>query len=350
MKKTIKSVLASVVIMASLGAAPAAAEPPEVPGRGNVIITFPNGKASFADRVVDFQVGSPAPSSPSYYDANTALGVPSGSKGTENCSLGKGGVLTLEFVDNRLVDVGGPDLFIFEDGPSVERTLVDISPDGNTWYEIGDVSGGRAYIDIRPHIPDSTMQFRFVRLRDDPSQGDNGKFAGADINAVGAIGSINSGFESSGNNQGPQGNDTQTPATALVLDAVTFFLPGENQGAWGDTYPQRITAGIDSNTMGGGALQLGDGGTVVALSSRGLVKNVAGPDLVIYGELVGPLQVDVSSDGRSWTTIGTATASNRTLDLGALNEVKFVRLIDKMDSRAGSRIDAIGVVQVRPYK
>ena len=60
--------------------------------------------------------------------------------------------------------------------------------------------------------------------------------------------------------------------------------------------------------------------------------------------------MDVSSDGRSWTTIGTATASNRTLDLGALNEVKFVRLIDKMDSRAGSRIDAIGVVQVRPYK
>ena len=188
MKKTIKSVLAGLAIVAGLGIAPTAAQPLEIPGRGNDIITFPNGKASFADRVVDFQVGSPAPSSPSYYDPNTALGVPSGSKGTDNCSLGRGGVLTLEFVDNRLVDVGGPDLFIFEDGPSVERTLVDISPDGNTWYEIGDVSGGRAYIDIRPHIPDSTMQFRFVRLRDDPSQGDNGQYAGADINAVGAIG------------------------------------------------------------------------------------------------------------------------------------------------------------------
>ena len=161
---------------------------------------------------------------------------------------------------------------------------------------------------------------------------------------------INSGFESSGNNQGSQGNSSPTPATAIVLDAVTFFLPGENQGAWGDTYPQRITAGVDSDTMGGGALQLGAGGTVVALSSRGLVKNVAGPDLVIYGELVGPLQVDVSSDGRSWTTIGTATASNKALDLGSFAEVKFVRLIDKMDSLAGSRIDAIGVVQVRPYK
>ncbi|MCA9780303.1 MAG: hypothetical protein KC800_26440, partial [Candidatus Eremiobacteraeota bacterium] len=306
MKKQIQGILASAALVVGLGAAPLAAQPLEIPGRGSDIITFPNGAASFADRVVDFQVGSPAPSDPSYYDASTALGVPSGSKGTDNCSLGRGGVLTLEFVDNRLVDVGGPDLFIFEDGPSVERTLIDISPDGVTWYEIGDVSGGRAYVDIRPHIPDSTMQFRFVRLRDDPSQGDNGKYAGADINAVGAIGSISSGFSSAGeSNNGSQGGASTIPKTSFVLDAVTFYLPGENQGAWGDTDPQRMTAGVDSETMGGGALQLGDGGTVVALSSRGVVENVPGPDLVIYGELVGPLQVDVSTDGRSWTTIGT---------------------------------------------
>lgn len=349
MKKPFQNMLASLALVSCLGAAPALAQPLQIPGRGSDIITFPNGKASFADRVVEFKVGSPAPADPSYYDPNAALGVPSGSKGTDNCSLGRGGTLVLEFTDNRLVDIGGPDLFIFEDGASVERTFVDISVDGNTWYEIGDVSGGRAYVDIRPHIPDSTMQFRFIRLRDDPNQGDNGRYAGADINAVGAIGSID--YKPDGNNGNPGANNGPESVKAQhILDAVTFFLPGQNQGAWGDTFPQRITAGVDADRMGGGALQLGDGGTVVALSSRGVVKNVAGPDLVIYGELVGPIQVDVSPDGRSWTTVGTVTTSNKTVDLGSLPEAKFVRLVDQVDSASGSRIDAIGVVEMRYYR
>ncbi|MCA9796374.1 MAG: hypothetical protein KC910_31420 [Candidatus Eremiobacteraeota bacterium] len=347
MKRHLKNILAGLALVACLGGPSASAQPLQIPGRGKDIITFPNGKASFADRVVHFQVGSPAPADPTYYDPTRALGVPSGSKGTDNCSLGKGGTLVLEFTDNRLVDVGGPDLFIFEDGPSVERTFIDISVDGNTWYEIGDVSGGRAYVDIRPHIPDSTMQFRFVRLRDDPNQGDNGRYAGADINAVGAIGSID--YNESAN-AGKQDGGSKPVRAEHILDAVTFFLPGQNQGAWGDTYPQRITAGVDADRMGGGALQLGDGGTVVALSSSGVIKNASGPDIVIYGELVGPVQVDVSADGRSWTTIGTATSSSKALDLGSLSEAKFVRLTDQVDSLSGSRIDAIGAVEMRYYR
>lgn len=129
-KKKLKQFLIGVGLITALTVLPSAAQPLQVPGRGNDIITFPNGTASFADKVVHFQVGAPAPRDPSYYDPNMALGVPSGSSGTDNCSLGKGGILTLEFVDNRLVDVDGPDLFIFEDGASVERTLISISSDG----------------------------------------------------------------------------------------------------------------------------------------------------------------------------------------------------------------------------
>ena len=46
----------------------------------------------------------------------------------------------LEFVDNRLVDVEGDDLYIFEIGPVVEATSLAVSIDGEQWYELGRIA------------------------------------------------------------------------------------------------------------------------------------------------------------------------------------------------------------------
>ena len=86
---------------------------------------LPEGAASFADKVTSFQPGTPLPVEKAR-DADQALGVPDfhSVQDTGYVSLGRGGVITVEFVDNRLVDVPGNDLYIFEVGPEVESTFV----------------------------------------------------------------------------------------------------------------------------------------------------------------------------------------------------------------------------------
>jgi outer membrane protein OmpA-like peptidoglycan-associated protein len=100
-------------------------------------------------------------------------------------SLGNGGSITLGFAKGVLVDGPGPDLFIFEIGPSVEALLVDVSADGKTWIAVGEARGGACAIDIGPHVSPSDV-FRFVRLRDVPHQGaESDAWPGADIDAIG---------------------------------------------------------------------------------------------------------------------------------------------------------------------
>ncbi|MCC5976319.1 MAG: OmpA family protein [Rubellimicrobium sp.] len=62
-----------------------------------------------------------------------------------------------------------------------------ISEDGETWTDIGAIEGGRAEVDIAGRVP-AGSSFRYVRLTDDGV--DCGTdYAGADIDAVAAIGS-----------------------------------------------------------------------------------------------------------------------------------------------------------------
>ena len=110
---------------ASLTLPVSAQTPLEIRGRGSDRLVFPNGAASFADKVTSFQPGTPLPVEKAR-DADQALGVPDfhSVQDTGYVSLGRGGVITVEFVDNRLVDVPGNDLYIFEVGPEVESTFV----------------------------------------------------------------------------------------------------------------------------------------------------------------------------------------------------------------------------------
>ncbi|HKK07394.1 MAG TPA: OmpA family protein [Gemmatimonadota bacterium] len=150
-------------------------------------VTFPAGDVSFADSVVSFDTGDPPPVKNARH-ASEVLGAPDyvTSKDTGYVSLGCGGSITLQFVDNALFDVKGPDLFVFEIGPAVEPTDLAISRGGKHWTKVGKIEGGRADVDIGPEVePGET--FRYVRLTDLKSDC-GGDWPGADLDAVGAIG------------------------------------------------------------------------------------------------------------------------------------------------------------------
>lgn len=157
---------------------------------GNV--DFPGGASSFADAVVSYEPTFGGASGPeaSARDSSQALGIPNVSG---YVTLGDGGRITLRFTDNSLTGSGSSalDLWIFEVGPDVEDTFVDISKDGLNWVSVGKVFGATAGIDIDAFGFGTSDFFSFVRLTDDTAEGQqgNGGTVGADIDAVGAISS-----------------------------------------------------------------------------------------------------------------------------------------------------------------
>jgi PEP-CTERM motif len=157
---------------------------------------FPQGVSSFADVVVSYdpviKSGQPTEAN---RQSGTAIGKPDypGSGSTFSVTLGDGGSITLEFVDNRLTGSGDSkaDLWVFEVGPDVEDTFVEISKDGSTWSPVGKVFGSTASVNIDAFGFSLADQFRFVRLTDDTNEGgQSGDSVGADIDALGAISSV----------------------------------------------------------------------------------------------------------------------------------------------------------------
>jgi len=158
-------------------------------GHGHQVF-FPLGDASFADKVESFEKGDPS-AAPQYSNPRNALGPPDYKYGTADNSpcvltLGCGGRVVFGFSNNVLVDVNGPDLYIFEVGEDEEDMDVAISEDGRKWIELGTVNGGTAAIDIHPHVLPGEV-FHYVRIIDMKSHCD-GPYPGADIDAIGAIG------------------------------------------------------------------------------------------------------------------------------------------------------------------
>jgi OmpA-OmpF porin, OOP family len=160
--------------------------------RGRAIV-FPLGDASFADEVVSFAVGTPPPRDARWGDPKTAVGPPDydpkrvDPRSPADVVLGCGGSLVVRFADNVLVDVAGPDLYVFEVGPAIEPTRLAISQDGTTWTEVGDITGGTAAIDIAK-VAKPGDSYRFVRVTD-LKRACGGPYPGADVDAIGAIGS-----------------------------------------------------------------------------------------------------------------------------------------------------------------
>lgn len=153
-----------------------------------------------------------------FLDANNSLGVPDvnttnrlacySAPSTTNCkftSLGDAGVLVLRFTDNLLsgssasgsvtgTGDGFNDLYLVEVGVS-EATTLDISSDGNTWFNVGSIAGGAGGsigvftygFDIDRLGFGTTDLFTYVRITDVVTGDPETSPQGADIDAVGAI-------------------------------------------------------------------------------------------------------------------------------------------------------------------
>src|SRR5690554_3366070 len=153
-------------------------------------VYLPLGKISFADKLVEFKVGSPAPIQ-KYRDSVQCLHEPNyRNYQTPNfLSLGCGGSLTVEFTDNGFMNLPGDDLYLFEVGPSKEAAKVEISQNGIDWVYAGKIAGGKSSIDLTSAGIDDETVFYFLRITDLKDLC-RSKSAGADIDAIGAINSV----------------------------------------------------------------------------------------------------------------------------------------------------------------
>ncbi len=94
--------------------------------------------------------------------------------------LGASGLVTLEFIDNTIIDRPGPDFCIVGDPPQDDRILVEVSSDGNEWHAFP-VGGENP-----PPLDLATVGLpfaRFVRIVDVQP----GTESGAEIDAVEAL-------------------------------------------------------------------------------------------------------------------------------------------------------------------
>ncbi|MES3628820.1 MAG: OmpA family protein [Longimonas sp.] len=155
-------------------------------GHGGTVF-FPMGDVSFADEVVGYTVGTPDGGSFSERP-EALLGPPEfETAGASSVfTLGCGGHIVLAFTENTLIDVPGADLHVFEVGRDIEAIGVAVSEDGETWIRVGMVAGGNAEVDVAPFTP-AGAQYDYVKLVDLEEVCD-GRTPGADVDAVGAIG------------------------------------------------------------------------------------------------------------------------------------------------------------------
>jgi hypothetical protein len=108
-----------------------------------------DGPTPYADRVVEYKLGEGGGFGEKTLP-EVVLGPPRGNGkflgGSDVLSLGSGGTITLEFVDNEIVDREGPDFIVFEnaflekpgDDPgrgNFELAKVEVSFDGKEWHD-----------------------------------------------------------------------------------------------------------------------------------------------------------------------------------------------------------------------
>jgi hypothetical protein len=152
--------------------------------RGNIVI-IPGGAVSCAVRVVSFTHGSPWTADSYAMDPNLILGEPDRDKATGDetnaITLGADGVIIIEF-GVYFTDGPGNDIYVFEVGPDVEATKVEVSADLQTWIYIGDAEGSLSGVDFAGKIQ-TGGKYKYVRLTDLHTY-PSGPWPGADIDAV----------------------------------------------------------------------------------------------------------------------------------------------------------------------
>jgi len=138
----------------------------------------------YADRVVSFIPGSPA--STCCNDPDRVLGPPDldQSMATGWLTLGVGGSVTVEFVDNVAVDGPGADIEIVGDSGNDEQWIVEVSADGQAFTSFG-LLNERVTLDLAAV---GMAEARFVRLTDDGDPA-GGVSPGSELDAVVALNS-----------------------------------------------------------------------------------------------------------------------------------------------------------------
>lgn len=155
-------------------------------GNGGEIF-LPQGDISFADEVVGFKRGDPDAVTEAC-DSMLSIGIADFAGVASNfTSLGCGGTLTVRFTDNALINIAGPDLYVFEVGKYIETTQLYVSQDGKKWINVGAISGGVSSVDIGDSVKQGEV-FHYAKLEDLKTDC-KGNWPGADIDAIAAIGS-----------------------------------------------------------------------------------------------------------------------------------------------------------------
>ncbi len=148
----------------------------------------PLGARAFADEIVSFEPGAPKCDkifNKPYYTLGP-LDYKVEGVSSKSLSLGCYGTLIVKFTDNAIVNVPGPDFYIYEVDKYKEAVFVSVSEDGKNWIDIGEIEGGTSSVDITPFTEPNAI-IRYVKLRDLGNQcGD--QYPGADIDAIGSIG------------------------------------------------------------------------------------------------------------------------------------------------------------------
>ena len=155
-----------------------------VMGTGNAEATECRVDAPYADEVVEFAPGAEATSD--YEDLSAVLGPPDFSEEPARglVNLGIGGLITLAFLDNFVIDEPGNDLRIWG-GPNEDDFLyVEVSDDGYRFESFGLVPQ-MADLDLADIGLESAV---FVKIQDDGTQVQEGTASpGAELDAVEAL-------------------------------------------------------------------------------------------------------------------------------------------------------------------
>jgi hypothetical protein len=137
--------------------------------------------------VVDFTHGNPWTNDVKHQDPQGSIGAPNGDEpadGIFSLTLGKDGVLIVGF-NIYITDGTGQDIYIFETGPDVEATKVEVSADLENWVYVGDANGSLSGVDINGKVP-AGAKYKYVRLTD-LRTAPSSSYPGAEIDAVAAL-------------------------------------------------------------------------------------------------------------------------------------------------------------------
>ena len=173
--------------------------------------TCMNDGLSFADTVIASEITC---STNIYTNPQEAIGISNSIEPEDGnyISLGEGGSITLGFTNNLLVNSGdsNPDVWVFETGPRVETSRIELRPfdqsttdiliaegildsDADGFFEFGGIANLTPSLDIDEIVSGYTfldLKFNAIQITDVVTGECGGPVPGADIDAVCALSSV----------------------------------------------------------------------------------------------------------------------------------------------------------------